>query len=95
MKMGFQVPIPDGSPFTLANLPFGIISTNENPHPHCAAAIGDYALDLPLYGRHRITSNEEGSLLSVGNRYLIFNEVSDQTPYVYMGQVDLGFDRQV
>jgi fumarylacetoacetase len=93
--MGFQVPILDGSPFTLANLPFGVISTDDNPHPHCAAAIGDYALDLPLYGRHRITSNEEGSLLSVGNRYLIFNEVSDQTPCVYICQVDLGFDRQV
>ncbi|KIX07964.1 fumarylacetoacetase [Rhinocladiella mackenziei CBS 650.93] len=38
--------IPDGSPFTLENIPFGVISTKENPTPRCASAIGDYALDL-------------------------------------------------
>lgn len=38
--------IPKGSHFSLANLPFGIISTSSNPTPRAAVAIGDHALDL-------------------------------------------------
>lgn len=34
------------SPFSLANIPFGIISTKDDPTPHLAVAIGTYALDL-------------------------------------------------
>ncbi|KAF2712237.1 fumarylacetoacetate hydrolase [Pleomassaria siparia CBS 279.74] len=47
--MVFRVPIPKHSPFTLHNIPFGVISTESNPQKRCAIAIGDYALDLPLY----------------------------------------------
>lgn len=38
---------PD-SPFSLANIPFGIISTSEDAAPHGAAAIGSYVLDLKV-----------------------------------------------
>ncbi|PGH17388.1 fumarylacetoacetase [Polytolypa hystricis UAMH7299] len=38
--------IPKQSPFSLANIPFGIISTLSSPSPRPAIAIGDYALDL-------------------------------------------------
>ncbi|KAK2811213.1 hypothetical protein FQN50_002310 [Emmonsiellopsis sp. PD_5] len=38
--------IPKESPFSLANIPFGIISTAASPKPRPAVAIGDHALDL-------------------------------------------------
>jgi len=37
------------SQFSLANIPFGIISHASSPHPHPAIAIGDHALDLELF----------------------------------------------
>ncbi|EXJ77770.1 fumarylacetoacetase [Capronia epimyces CBS 606.96] len=39
-------PIPRSSHFSLANLPFGIISTASGPTPRAAVAIGDHCLDL-------------------------------------------------
>lgn len=38
-------------PFSLKNIPFGIISTSDNPTPRCAIAIGDYAVDLVKYAQ--------------------------------------------
>lgn len=38
--------IPKASPFSLANIPFGIISTKQSSSPRPAVAIGDHALDL-------------------------------------------------
>ncbi|KAJ3212451.1 hypothetical protein HDU82_001302 [Entophlyctis luteolus] len=40
------VPVSDDSDFPLENIPFGIISTQENPTHRPATAIGDYAVDL-------------------------------------------------
>ncbi|KIW95171.1 fumarylacetoacetase [Cladophialophora bantiana CBS 173.52] len=39
-------PIPKSSHFSLANLPFGIISTASKSTPHPAVAIGEHCLDL-------------------------------------------------
>lgn len=41
--------IEANSPFSLANIPFGVISTQENTIPRPAIAIGDYALDLDVF----------------------------------------------
>ncbi|KLJ10216.1 fumarylacetoacetase [Blastomyces silverae] len=41
--------IPKESPFSLANIPFGIISTTASPNPRPAVAIGDHALDLFVF----------------------------------------------
>ncbi|KAI0138973.1 Fumarylacetoacetase [Hypoxylon sp. NC0597] len=38
---------PD-SPFSLANIPFGIISSQADPAPHAAIAIGSHVLDLKV-----------------------------------------------
>lgn len=38
--------------FSLANIPFGIISTQTRPTPRPAVAIGEYALDLDLFTSH-------------------------------------------
>jgi len=45
------LPIAPKSPFSLANIPFGIISTSLKPKPRPAVAIGDYALDLAAFAQ--------------------------------------------
>lgn len=40
------------SPFSLANIPFGIITTPTDPAPHAAVAIGSHALDLKVLAGH-------------------------------------------
>ncbi|KAH8821340.1 putative fumarylacetoacetate hydrolase [Xylogone sp. PMI_703] len=47
--MGFIPTIARNSPFSFANIPFGVISTKENPKQRCAIAIGEHALDLQQY----------------------------------------------
>ncbi|KAK1754012.1 hypothetical protein QBC47DRAFT_385413 [Echria macrotheca] len=46
--MASWVDIPPSSDFSLANIPFGIISTSDEPDPHVAVAIGIYVLDLKV-----------------------------------------------
>lgn len=46
------LPIAVSSPFSLANIPFGIISTTSNQDPHPAVAIGEYALDLWIFSQN-------------------------------------------
>jgi len=41
--------IPRGSHFSLANIPFGVISTASSDKARVAVAIGDYALDLEVF----------------------------------------------
>ncbi|OCK82646.1 fumarylacetoacetate hydrolase FahA [Lepidopterella palustris CBS 459.81] len=41
--------IPRGSHFSLANIPFGIISTTPYETPRVAVAIGDHVLDLEIF----------------------------------------------
>ncbi|KAI5298313.1 hypothetical protein KEM56_004150 [Ascosphaera pollenicola] len=43
------LPIAKDSPFSLANIPFGIISTAHDHTPRPAIAIGSYALDLAQF----------------------------------------------
>lgn len=52
MALNSWLTIPAKSHFSLANIPFGIISTAATPKPHPAIAIGDYALDLKLFAAH-------------------------------------------
>ncbi|KAH8803321.1 putative fumarylacetoacetate hydrolase [Xylogone sp. PMI_703] len=47
--MGVQIDVPSTSPYTIYNIPFGVISTEANTVPRCASAIGDYAIDLKIY----------------------------------------------
>lgn len=44
--------IPRGSHFSLANIPFGIISTASSKTPRVAVAIGDHALDLEVFAAY-------------------------------------------
>ncbi|KAJ5812860.1 hypothetical protein N7447_009883 [Penicillium robsamsonii] len=46
MSTASWLKIPSGSHFSLANIPFGIITTPASAEPHGAIAIGDHVLDL-------------------------------------------------
>ncbi|RCI12138.1 hypothetical protein L249_1099 [Ophiocordyceps polyrhachis-furcata BCC 54312] len=49
MAMKSWLSIPKGSGFSLANIPFGIISTKADPAHRPAVAIGDQALDIATF----------------------------------------------
>ena len=62
--------IPLRSHFSLANIPFGIISTAATKTPRPAAAIGEYALDLQIFA-----SNDGFSKLpSIQNSLSVFSQ---------------------
>ena len=42
----------DKAPYTLRNLPYGVISTTSEPKPRCAVAIGEHAVDLAKYAKN-------------------------------------------
>ena len=44
--------IPARSHFSLANIPFGVITTPVSSSPHVAVAIGEYALDLSVFASY-------------------------------------------
>ena len=44
--MTFSPKIEAGSPFTLDNIPFGVISLEVDPNPRCATAVGEDIIDL-------------------------------------------------
>ncbi|KAK5653785.1 hypothetical protein OQA88_7943 [Cercophora sp. LCS_1] len=47
--------VPDLDPssdFSLQNIPFGIVSTLDDPTPHVAVAIGSHVLDLKVLAKH-------------------------------------------
>ncbi|KAF9772349.1 hypothetical protein IL306_009952 [Fusarium sp. DS 682] len=44
--MEFPFPVPEGSPFPVANIPFGIFSTQLDPTPRPGVALGEFVLDL-------------------------------------------------
>lgn len=60
------------SHFSLANIPFGIISTKINPQLRPAIAIGNYALDLGAFSRHGGFSK----LPSLGGEVSVFQSSS-------------------
>lgn len=49
MSIKSWISIPKGSHFSIANIPFGIISTQHAQEPRPAVAIGDYTLDLKAF----------------------------------------------
>lgn len=52
MAMKSWLPIPRASHFSLANIPFGIITTPSSTTLHPAVAIGEHALDLAVFSSH-------------------------------------------
>ena len=51
VTMGHKIIVSPGSPFTVDNIPFGVIKTAKDNNSRCASAIGEYAIDLSLYSQ--------------------------------------------
>ena len=67
-------PALDKTPYTIHNLPYGVIKTKSDPKPRCAVAIGEHALDLAKYAQNgNLKSLESGHNYKYEN---IFGEVS-------------------
>jgi fumarylacetoacetase len=64
--------IPRGSHFSLANIPFGIISTESSQTPRVAVAIGDYALDLEAFA----ANNGFSGLSTIQPHQAVFSQPS-------------------
>jgi fumarylacetoacetase len=64
--------IPRGSHFSLANIPFGIISTASSASPRVAVAIGDYALDLEAFA----ANNGFSALTTIQPHQAVFSQPS-------------------
>jgi fumarylacetoacetase len=64
--------IPRGSHFSLANIPFGIISTASSSSPRVAVAIGDHALDLEAFA----ANNGFSGLSTIQPYQAVFSEPS-------------------
>ncbi|KAF2019015.1 Fumarylacetoacetase [Aaosphaeria arxii CBS 175.79] len=62
--------IPRGSHFSLANIPFGIISTAKSETPRVAVAIGDHALDLEAFA----ANNGFNALSTIQPHQSVFSE---------------------
>jgi fumarylacetoacetase len=71
--MAFKLSIPEDSPFTLHNIPFGVISTDSDPKRRCATALGHYAIELSLLWKDR----KDDGLELTQSLYDIFSQVSD------------------
>ncbi len=61
-------PIPKSTHFSLANIPFGIISTAQDDVPRPAVAVGEHALDLATFS----AGNGFSSLPSIQSRSPVF-----------------------
>lgn len=64
--------IPRGSHFSLANIPFGIISTASSTTPRVAVAIGDHALDLAAFA----AGNGFAALSTIHPHQAVFSQPS-------------------
>ena len=54
-----SIAIEEDSPFSLANIPFGVVSTADG-QPVCASALGDYAINLRKLEEYGCFSGIEG-----------------------------------
>jgi len=64
--------IPRGSHFSLANIPFGIISTASSKTPRVAVAIGEHALDLEAFA----ANNGFSGLSTIQPHQAVFSQPS-------------------
>ncbi|KAL4873038.1 Fumarylacetoacetase [Aspergillus spectabilis] len=68
--MASWLQIPKNSPFSLANIPFGIISSSQIASRVPAIAIGDYALDLSTFA----SSGGFSQLPAIQSQLSVFNQ---------------------
>lgn len=73
--------IPPNSPFSLANIPFGVISTKADAVQRPAIAIGDYALDLKAFA----TDGGFSQLPSITPHLSVFSQAT-LNPFAALGR---------
>ncbi|KAK5940081.1 hypothetical protein PMZ80_007499 [Knufia obscura] len=56
------------TPFTIHNLPYGIVSTEENPRPYQAIAYKNYAIDVGILETHGVFDDIPGFKAGVLNK---------------------------
>lgn len=59
------IAVPDGHPFGIANLPYGVFTTTEDPTPRIGVAIGDHVLDAGAVAQ--ATGSDHATLLSAAD----------------------------
>jgi fumarylacetoacetase len=64
--------VPNGCHFSIANIPFGIVSTATVPKPRVAVAIGEYALDLEAFA----AGNGFARLSTIQPHQTVFSETT-------------------
>lgn len=64
------------TPFTIHNLPYGIISTTQDPKRRCASAFQDFAIDLGVLAHDGLFADISGVTQS------IFAQVTIKLPTV-------------
>lgn len=60
------------TPFTIHNLPYGIVSTEDNPRPYQAIAYKEFAIDVGILETHGVFDDIPDY------RSGVLNKVSDQ-----------------
>jgi fumarylacetoacetase len=53
------VDVPDSSPFTIHNLPYGVFRTTDRPAPRAGIAIGEHVVDLSVLEREGLLDVDE------------------------------------
>lgn len=60
------IEVQSDSDFPIQNLPYGIFSTKENPHPRVGTRLGDFVIDISILDNENL----------LGKQYNFFNEPS-------------------
>lgn len=64
----------ESSPFTIENIPYGVISTARDPTKRCATAFEDYAIDLRHLERQSLFQGITGFDIAIFADVGVFNE---------------------
>ena len=82
--MSLVVPVEATSDFPIQNLPFGVISTQQEPQPRPASAIGDYAIDLQSVAQAELFN---GKHLNLQTASAVFVGASSLNAFMALGRV--------
>lgn len=77
------------TPFTIDNLPYGVISTDDNSSRRCAVAFQQFAIDLDLLYRHDFFASIPGLNVNVFANVSLF-----RLTFLDMSARELGLTRR-
>ncbi|OLL24974.1 Fumarylacetoacetase [Neolecta irregularis DAH-3] len=77
------------SPFSLANIPFGIVSSSSNPHKRAATILGNWVIDLAQLASAGLLKNVQG----LENPEIVFSK-SDLNCFAALGRFTISRTRE-